>query len=482
MAKLLNIKEMKSLFKKKLKDRQKIKGISFSHGNKKYPKRVQIRKPDISLKQKITDRAIIDSFRNYSAFKSFIYAKEQQEKNIIKKEKMENENIKDLKNHLNYSNILQLFNLVFNKYNPFDYNIKMKKSELDKAGRTIYKNKVKQMLLKKILHEKKITSRIDSGIKRDNINNIYKKIEESKKNYEKIKLFSENKLGLSSYTTRENNKSYINRFKKLNKSNSCYSCIINKTNKTNLMNYNNNVYELNNSCKTNEKKKNESVSYESTGNNNIIKLNNENKETRLHKCKSETQIYNFNININNSNLKKEKNKSEIVKLKKSKKVKLKSNKKLYMVENSKIKNKTLINNNSPIIGISKNKIINSNINYKKPKFKIINQKILEEEHKNYASNIEDMYREYNKIKSNTNKLKLDYKFWHFSKFRDIDEIVDIKEDMLLSLLKQKYFRNQNYCPKKTKINKKNKNSVIEIIRENFNRIEDDDFKFGKKLY
>ena len=60
MAKLLNIKEMKSLFKKKLKDRQKIKGISFSHGNKKYPKRVQIRKPDISLKQKITDRAIID--------------------------------------------------------------------------------------------------------------------------------------------------------------------------------------------------------------------------------------------------------------------------------------------------------------------------------------------------------------------------------------------------------------------------------------
>ena len=63
--------------------------------------------------------------------------------------------------------------------------------------------------------------------------------------------------------------------------------------------------------------------------------------------------------------------------------------------------------------------------------------------------------------------------WHFSKYRDIDEIVDIKEDMLLFLLKQKYFRNKNNLAKSQNLNYKQNKSVIEIIKDDFNRIEDE---------
>ena len=150
------------------------------------------------------------------------------------------------------------------------------------------------------------------------------------------------------------------------------------------------------------------------------------------------------------------------------------NSKLYIIKpNKKLLNsskKKNINSYSAILNESINRINN----IKKPKFEKINQKKINEKgHKNYISNIEDIFREYNKIKSNSDRLKLDYKMWHFSKYRDIDEIVDIKEDMLLFLLKQKYFRNKNNLAKSQNLNYKQNKSVIEIIKDDFNRIEDE---------
>ena len=462
-------KEAKSFFKDKLKDNRKIKGVSFSYETKDYPTNFKIRKQDISFKQKITDKAISNSFKNYSSYKSFIYAREQKEKNIIKKEKMESENIKDLKNDLNYTNLMNLFNLVYANYNPFNYNIKMKKLEIEKENRNIHKNKIKQMLLKKIFNEKKITSRIDSGLKRDSeFKGVYKKIENYKKRYDKIRLLKEKKMGLNSYTTRENNKSNINAFKKLNKSK---SLIINKSN---ILNYKKNFYDICHSDIINEKFHNQSVSFENSISNRI-KLNNfctEKEKKKLHKSKSQTYLNNIynnensnkNIFSDNSGGKttKKQNKSDL-KNKKSNTILLKSNNKILKNCNNNV------NNSSAILNIQKNKINN---------FK---QKVNEKEGtKNYASNIIDMFREYNKIKSNSNRLKMEYKMWHFSKYRDIDEIVDIKEDMLLCLLKQKYFKNKKNLPKHKKIIKKEKHSVLKKIRDDFNRIEDEDFKFRKR--
>ena len=100
---------------------------------------------------------------------------------------------------------------------------------------------------------------------------------------------------------------------------------------------------------------------------------------------------------------------------------------------------------------------------------------------NYVSNIEDMFEEYNKIKSNTNRLKLEYKMWHFSKYSNIDEIINAKEDMLLFLLKQKFFKNQKNYPRLKMESSLKKKSVNNIIREYFNNVEDDEYKFGKKI-
>ena len=183
-----NVKEIKALFKNKLKDRKRIKGISFSYSKNEDINNLKRIKPNISVNQKIKDNAISNSFINYSSLKSYIYSKEQKDKNFEKKDKLENVNIKNLKLDLNYTNIYQLFNLVFNKYNPFNYNINKKKLEVKKIGILLNKNKVKSDLLKKILPGKKITSRIDSGIKKDiKFDNIYQQIQNYKNILEKKK-------------------------------------------------------------------------------------------------------------------------------------------------------------------------------------------------------------------------------------------------------------------------------------------------------
>ena len=57
----------------------------------------------------------------------------------------------------------------------------------------------------------------------------------------------------------------------------------------------------------------------------------------------------------------------------------------------------------------------------------------------YTTKITDLIKEFNRIKNNAKKLKINYKEKHFSTYEEIENIVKIKEDMLMFLLKQKYF-------------------------------------------
>ena len=57
----------------------------------------------------------------------------------------------------------------------------------------------------------------------------------------------------------------------------------------------------------------------------------------------------------------------------------------------------------------------------------------------YTTKITDLIKEFNRIKNNSKKLKINYKEKHFSSYEEIENIVKIKEEMLMFLLKQKYF-------------------------------------------
>ena len=67
----------------------------------------------------------------------------------------------------------------------------------------------------------------------------------------------------------------------------------------------------------------------------------------------------------------------------------------------------------------------------------------------YTTKINDLVNEYNRIKKNSKKLKINYKERHFSTYEEIDNIIKTKEDMLMFLLKQKYF-NCRFPQKKIK--------------------------------
>ena len=68
----------------------------------------------------------------------------------------------------------------------------------------------------------------------------------------------------------------------------------------------------------------------------------------------------------------------------------------------------------------------------------------------YTTKITDLIKEFNRIKKNARKLKINYKEKHFSTYEEIDNIIKNKEDMLMFLLKQKYFKCR-FPPKIVKI-------------------------------
>ena len=95
-----------------------------------------------------------------------------------------------------------------------------------------------------------------------------------------------------------------------------------------------------------------------------------------------------------------------------------------------------------------------------------------------------MYRDCKRIKLNTIKLKNKYKEWGFSSFKKIDNVLNAKEDMLIFHLKQKYLKHSKIFMKRNKTKNANKSdkSVLNKLKENFDFIDDDDLKIGKKIF
>ena len=144
--------------------------------------------------------------------------------------------------------------------------------------------------------------------------------------------------------------------------------------------------------------------------------------------------------------------------------------------NIKNKNKFRFNLNESTID-NKNFGRSSSSVKKKSYLKVIHKPI-------YITNINDLIMEYDRIKNNIKKLKKNYEERHFSTYKEIDHLLEIKEEMLMFLLKQK-FLNSKFKPKPNKITK-NKNEFINKMKEYLEILEDkqsslyldlEDFKF-----
>ena len=437
MTRNFKIEEIKKIFQKNLKDKKKTKGISFTTFEKR-PKIHKTHKKDLSFKEKITDQAIKNSMRQYTKLKKIIFLNEKKNDEIKKKEKLD-KRIKELQYDLNYTNILKLLDIAFKQNNPFkdDGKVVNKIIKVDNQNRVIEKNRKKQ-IFKNALY-KRIRSNIDSGLKQDlDFSEIFQKIENSKKNLEKM--LKDKK--------KEN--------RKLNKSK---SLILNYSN-FNKYKYISNLNKSTNNKNLSEKMENENHSlFPSIS---ILKDPNE----IFNNCKEETDKslgnikYKNNKKINNfkktsssfANINKSNNNKSCIQIKKPILLKKHANNKLrYFVINSDVHK----------FNLSKIKLENKKLNSNK-------KSLMKDSIKKYIDNIEDIYNKFNKIKSDSEKLKIDYKMRNISTSQNIDEIVNIKEEMKLDLLKEKYLKNCFSQPKfKNDINKKSRLvTIINSIMDN----------------
>ena len=135
------------------------------------------------------------SLKQYSEYKSQNILKEKREKEKQKMNQFQNNEIKELNRNFNYTNMLKLLDIALNKNNPFkDYDLNSKINEIENMNKNINKNKLNNNLTKQILHDIKIKSKVDSGIKKDyNFSKIYRKINNMKLNLEKKNFFKANK-------------------------------------------------------------------------------------------------------------------------------------------------------------------------------------------------------------------------------------------------------------------------------------------------
>lgn len=428
MTNFCKIEEIKKLFQKKLKDRQKTKGVSFSKIENRQ-KILKTHKKELSFKQKITDQAINNSLRQYSKLKKMIYLNEKKYDEIKKKD-FEGKRIKELQVDLNYTNIVKLFGLVYNKNNPFEDSGKIVKkiNKVDNPSRSIDKKRKKE-ILKNALH-KRVKSKIDTGLKKElDFSEIFQKIENSKKNLEKMindnnkkrKKLNKSKSLLLNYSILTKNKNVTNLSKSTHNKN-LNEKISNADNSlvpsTSLLKTQN---EISNEFKEDTDKSLESIKYE-----NNIKIN------KFRKTSSSV------ININKINISLPQVKKPIL-LKKSETQKLK-----YFV----------INNEGDKLNFSQNKLKNKIWNS-------TNKIIMKDSNKKYIDDIEDIYSKFQKIKSESEKLKIDYKMRNISSFEKIDEMINIKEKMKIDLLKDKYLK---ICFSKPKFKKDfNKKSKLKAI-------------------
>ena len=92
----------------------------------------------------------------------------------------------------------------------------------------------------------------------------------------------------------------------------------------------------------------------------------------------------------------------------------------------------------------------------------------------YTTKIEDIINEYTRIKKNSKLQRIKYKEAHFLTYREIDNIMDIKEDLLIFSLKEKYLKKQFPKPVVTRQNKRD--LFIKKFKDDIDFMDNKDLK------
>ena len=496
--------------KAKLKDRYRIKGVYFSNSqtekkitHKKYKKEELLNNDEINFKL---------SMKDYEKLKHDIFLREKKQKQIELQEKARK---RQIKHEINYTNLKEnIYQFMRSKDKSNVYKVlKKNKMEVENANRNLSKNRKTCTLKKAVLHSKKVIGRIDNGseVKEEFANeitlkNLLKRISKSREKFR-------NKKNIENENTPNNKKSKIrvsqtenncddlifhrNRHKRYN-TNKNFSL----SNKTNI--FLSNREEKNDLWAVNENKKNLKSNFKrnETDNNTTFNINNFNFS--YNNNETVTTFYshsNKNLNSNSNLLKSMSTNINILNSEKYKSqknyYKLKTpNKLIKKTKKSQNYCKTQ-NNEKDILTLRRNffeKFDNTqsntcllkrnsqywNKNYGKrvqtAGFRKISNKV---KHKPiYTVKITDLLNNFRRIKSASKRAKNNLRENHLATYKEIDEAVSVKEDMLMFLVKDKYFNNEIYTKKpKQKNNKKifltKFRNYIELVDNPYNYVLED---------
>ena len=499
-------KFFKNLLKAKLEDRKRIKCISFSTNKKEVNNLIlyKLKKNEEAAEFELNEANFLRTLRDYNQLKHEIYLKEQKEKNVITKEAALNEKI--IKKDINYTFLketLYQFMRFKKSHNNYNTNLLKNKDAIKRANKIAKSNFINKTMKNVTQKFHSIGVKIDVGLsKNDEILNekeyeeLMERISKSRmkhlKSFQAINTDPDISTSLQNNSKSKKSQNYSNQnnpflpfFKEEykgmtreqgNKKN--YKLFLktdfkNKEKQEEIKNYN---YDIDNICKTDininkdsiKHKRRQSESLKSISrNSNPMIYKNENKRAKSSKYK--THISKNPIKLKNS-MKNNSIKTNIfdikeIEIEKENNDNISSSfdvSRLKNVKETKKSNESslLINDLINLERLKQNKIMkekrnpaywNDNIKRvhtaKNRNLKVINKPI-------YVSKISDFVNEFNRIKYISNKSKKRMKERHFTTMENIDKISKTKEDLLMFLLKIKFFRCTFPTKKEKKISKK----------------------------
>ena len=443
-GKKFNLK-LKELLKKKLKDRYKIKGYSFSNSkNDSLQKRKSKNKKSFLTAYEEQQKTIQENeFRfaieDYQKLKHNIYTFDWKVNEEIKKDnKIRTKNFpRDKINFCNLQEMLTEFLRNKNKHKDNKNAIIKSKIKLDNVNRSINKNRINSILSKVSLHFNKVKTKVNLGkndidLNEHNYKNLITLINESRKKLQKNNNISSTKKSMSlDIKSIYNIKKLKNKRYKIN-SKFNFNTIVNK-NLDDIQNKFNNIDNI--------PEKNRTINTYSEGRKYINIYNNYNeKEKYKNNTICSNKIKNKNKYIfdttNNSNSKSNIEDDENIRNRFIKRVFNHSrNSNSFLNQNF---NSDSSNNNNNNTVFNTNKIMNKTSvksAFKRSSCKVKNLPI-------YTISIEDILNEYYRIKKISNLKKINYRETHLMTFREIDKVIKIKEELLTFLLQQKFLNNQ----------------------------------------
>ena len=408
---LLPHKNLNTSLKGKMNDKRLFHGTPFSYTTKKNVKSNSICQSKIKKVKNLNTKKENLLMEEYNKLKHIIFLMDKKEK-----ENANIELIKERKQDFNFSNLKRILRELFplkskDPTNPFNYNLNQKRYNLDTMTKNIKRNRINEVLKRIVLHFKKIEGRVKNDYEKgtDQSPEFAKKFNREKS----AKLAEKNMKDIIKEISNKKKKLLIRNYK-FNKNKYIYSNLNNQ-----IKCYKNlDEYKLNNSQND----------YYDNNNENIL------FSPKLAKSISNSifQINNYNASKSNQNMSIEKKRRPL------------------SCNNNYYKNKKLLLKNKSFI-------------LRKSAIKVKNLPL-------FTTKIGDLVKEYDRIRNNSKKLLIDYKENHFSTYEEIEKIIQVKEDMLMNSLKEKFFH--SVFPKNNNTSSKNKMDFISKLKYYIEYIED----------